>query len=284
MKNLRYYTVIVASVLAFSSCQDVVEVDLPNESTRLVIDGDITDQTRAKVFLSTTAPYYKNGTVPPVSNAIVTLYENGSPIDILTEVDTIPGLYLSSMIGTMGRSYQLVIDIPVGEAGLTGGTYQTLSERINRVPPIDSIYTLYDEGSIFFDEGYYAYFQTTEPLGKGDYYRWKSYLNNGFQNDPFDLSVAEDRIVDGNTFDKFQILDEPVGVGDTIRIEQLSITKNAFDFYTLLINQIIRTGSTFDPPAAAIKGNGYKVGDNDETVLGLFTASGIVSAEIIVTP
>lgn len=284
MKNLRIYTIIVASTLFLSSCQDIVEVDLPNESTRLVIDGDITNSTQAKVLLTTTASFYNDGATPTVSNAVITMYENGTTPFPMTEVDSVPGLYISGKSGSLNSSYHLEIVIPEGEAGLTGGTYETIPERINRVPTIDSIFVKFQEASLFFDEGYYAFFKTTEPEGIGDFYRWKSYKNGVFQNEPFDLSIAEDRIVDGNTFERFEILDEPSEIGDVIRIEQLSITKNAFDYYALLVNQIIRTGSTFDPPAVAIKGNGFKVGDNDETVLGFFTASGMVSAEITVTP
>lgn len=278
--------------LAFSiglitfSCEDIVEVDLNDSDVKLVIDGEINnvDSTSGVyVILSTNTPFYNNGATPRVVGATVTLYEDGVPVEVLTE-NSVFGLHRGNTIGKVSSLYHLRIEIPQGTAGLKGGVYETIPEQIKTPVPIDSIFIRYEEETLFNDEGYYSYFTTTDPIGIGDYYRWKNYLNGATGNDPFDIIIAEDRLIDGNTFNELRIHGYPLEVGDVFMAEQISITKDFFDFLSLLQIQLQQSGSTFAPLPTPIVGNCYNIADPNENVLGYFSAVAIESAQIVVTP
>ena len=282
MKLLKafIYTLLLAGVA--SSCEDVIDLDLSEGEKKLVVEGDITNRTPAFVKLSTTAAYFSNGTTPLLSGATVQLYRDGILIDTLRERIPGSGMYHSDTIGRMGSSYTIRIDIPQSYPELGGRTYVSLTETINRVPPIDTIYQRYIDDDPFDDEGYYVYFDTQEPVGVGDHYRWKYYVNSEFQDDPEYLFVREDRFVDGNYIDEFQINDDPVVQEDTVRVEQLSITREAYDFYNLVFQQSAQVGGTFDPPPAQIKGNIVNANNADDYALGFWSAAGMEEAELVV--
>jgi hypothetical protein len=53
-------------------------------------------------------------------------------------------------------------------------------------------------------------------------------------------------------------------------VRQLSISKDAFEYWRRVRELVNNTGSVFDSPPAQIKGNLYNVNDSEEVVLGYF--------------
>jgi hypothetical protein len=86
--------------------------------------------------------------------------------------------------------------------------------------------------------------------------------NGQFRN----VKVAEIPIT-GNTFYEKVML----------QIEQMSISRNAFDFYKLIRNQKENASNLFQPPAGEVRGNIVAVKAN-YNVIGLFAASSIHKA------
>ncbi|GAA0879924.1 hypothetical protein GCM10009119_28930 [Algoriphagus jejuensis] len=56
-------------------------------------------------------------------------------------------------------------------------------------------------------------------------------------------------------------------------VRQLSISKDAYEYWRRVREIVNNTGSVFDTPPAPIKGNMYSVNDPDEVVLGYFEVS-----------
>jgi Domain of unknown function (DUF4249) len=71
--------------------------------------------------------------------------------------------------------------------------------------------------------------------------------------------------VDGNRFDDKYL----------VRIEQHTLSREAFQFFSLLQNQISISGDIFDPPPATIRGNMINLTSPDENVIGYFRASDV---------
>ena len=67
-----------------------------------------------------------------------------------------------------------------------------------------------------------------------------------------------------------------------VAIEQISLTKEAFSFYSLLNNQISIDGDIFDPPPAKISGNIINLDNPDEAVIGYFHASDVSNYALFV--
>lgn len=273
MKPLFYIFVLA---LVLFSCEDVIDLNIENNASYIVVDGEISDLPGEKI----TRLYYNNAyfdsTDPEyIINAEVVLYENGISMDTMIEIS--PGHYATSYTGVKGNAYH--ISFSVGE-----NTYESVPETINRVSEIDSMYANFIDDSPFLDPGYYVFFDTFEPSGPGDYYRWRTYYNNTYLDDPFNIFVSDDQLVDGNPIDEFQVNFEPYNAGDTVRVEQMSITKTNYEYWSLISTQTAQVGSLFDAPPAPVIGNIVCTTDADELVLGYFSASAIRDAEIIIQP
>ena len=62
-----------------------------------------------------------------------------------------------------------------------------------------------------------------------------------------------------------------------VDIRQESLTKDAYQYYTLFQQQTEKTGGLVDTPPAALGGNVHNTGNQTEVVVGYFTASAIAS-------
>jgi Domain of unknown function (DUF4249) len=70
---------------------------------------------------------------------------------------------------------------------------------------------------------------------------------------------------DGNRFDDKYL----------VRIEQHTLSREAYQFFSLLKNQIGINGDIFDPPPATLRGNMINLTNPDENVIGYFRASDV---------
>lgn len=154
MKNIIFLISILA--LFITSCEDVVNLDLPDGEVQLVVDGSITNQPGEKrVRLTTSSNYFDNKETPKVTGALVLLYDQTGVVDTLTEKEA--GIYTTNYIGKVGSTYHIYIRTKEGEE------YESQPEILQSVPEIDSIYYEYKEKTAFEDEGYYVMINTSEP-------------------------------------------------------------------------------------------------------------------------
>ena len=274
MKNIIFLLSLLT--LFITSCQDVVNLDLPDGDTLLVIDGWITNlEGEKQVKLSATANYFNSNQTPKISGATVILYNETGVVDTLQEKEA--GIYVTDHVGKVGSSYHIYIRTAQGEE------FESQPELLKPISSIDSIYYEFKEETAFQDEGYYVKIDTWEPAGAGDHYRWKQYVNNEYQNTPFDIIIASDQFVDGNPIIGIEVNFEPLEVGDTFRVEQLSISKSAYDFFLKLQQQTAFVGSLFDTPPAALRGNIIRLDKSaGPDALGYFGASAVATAEITI--
>lgn len=273
MKNKSIVFACLAAI-GLISCEDVIDLDIPNQNALLVIQGEITDKESPHyVDIYLTNPYLGSDSYSLITDAEVVLFENESVVDTFNIQPT--GRYKSNYQGSLNSFYTILVTMN------DGSTYESIPEKISRVNPIDSIYAEFEPETPFTDAGYTVYFDTYEPAGRGDFYRWKTYFNNQLVNDPFFIRVSDDEFVDGNEINEFQVNFEPLPAGDTVRIEQMSISRGNFEYWSLILTQTAQVGSNFDPPPAPIRGNIVSISNPDETVLGYFSASAVVEAEII---
>lgn len=273
MKNIIFFISFLA--LFITSCEDVVNLDLPDGDVQLVVDGSITNKPGEKrVRLTLTSNYFDNKETPKVTEALVLLYDQTGIVDTLTEKQA--GIYTTNYIGKVGSTYHIYIRTKAGEE------YESNPELLQSVPEIDSIYYEYKEKTAFEDEGYYVMINTSETPGVGNYYRWKQYVNDNYLAEPFDLMFATDQFVDGNPIIGFQVSIDPLQVGDHYKVEQMSISKAMYDFLTLLQQQTANVGSLFDSPPAALPGNIVNISNPKQKALGFFSASAVATADITI--
>jgi len=278
---LKFSFLFLAAGLLLGSCQDVVELDLPEGEEFLVVEGWITNEDRPhNVILTTTAAYFDEADPAPATDAMVFIRDDEGMETLLDE--TSPGVYTYPDSGTVGRSYQLEIVLENGKRYLS--TYEEIFVPV----PILAIEWQLSEDEPDVDDGenlddiYDVLIFTIEPAGLGDNYRWRSTLNGVEAREPFDIFVTDDQFVDGNPIPDFNVTDELYSQFDTVTIIQERISREAREFLQLLQQQTAFVGGPFDPPPSPLRGNIANVTDPDDLALGFFGAAGRDRATIVV--
>src|SRR5690606_12113859 len=125
----RNITMCLLGTLVLSSCQEVVELDVPTSDPTVVIVGRVTDASGPRVTVSVTAPYFSQAATPKINDARVTLFEDGVMVSELTR-DTIDGAYSSGYIASVGRTYEIQVEIPAGSKHFRESSWRSLPELL----------------------------------------------------------------------------------------------------------------------------------------------------------
>jgi len=96
--------------------------------------------------------------------------------------------------------------------------------------------------------------------------------------------IFEDRLSDGAAIKNKEIVILPFYRRPDILIEvqQLSLSKSAYNYFKIISDQVSASGGLNAPPAAPLFGNLFNPDDPDEIVLGQFTAAGVSSKYIFI--
>ena len=105
MKRIRALFLIIFT-FAFSACETVVDVDIPNQPSRLVPNAFLQADSAVLVELTRSQSILTNAELEPVSGAVVSLLEEGQPVATLEESQT-PGIYFSTFSPSAGKTYTL---------------------------------------------------------------------------------------------------------------------------------------------------------------------------------
>lgn len=266
---MRRFYIFLLSMVILSSCQQVLDVDLNGTDPKVIIEGLITDTTgpfTVKVTMS--ADYYNDQTPPPVIGAIVIISDNLGTVDTLTESK--PGIYNTHNTkipkGIVNATYILTVKA-------NGQTYTAMS-TLPSVSDIDSLkYNYYPQKEFGHKKGFYPVGYQKEPQNETNYYMWKFFRNDTLLNQPNEIWIADDQVVQANVNGlEFPYVYQGL---DTAKVEFYSLTKEGYNFYLGLQAQLQNDGGFFSAPPANAKGN------ISNGALGFFQTSSIDIKEII---
>lgn len=251
--------------IVVTSCKEKIDLKLKETYVRLVVDGEVTNETkRHTVKITQTSNYFANEAQPKVTGAIVTL-SDGATMVALTE--TSPGVYQtdSTYTGEIGKTYTLNIKY--------NGEEITASSVLKNVAIIDSITFGHDP---FFPDKRTVDMWAQEPPSVGDYYLWLYYVNGNLMSDTLrELSFASDEMVNGNYTYGYPVYTIEAEPGDTVTLEMKSINKDYYNFIIAVFNEIYGAGSPFSGPPANVKGNVKNLTHKDKDVMGYFITSAV---------
>lgn len=272
---------------------------------QLVVNGLITDRPGPHtVKISIASPASTNYFSFPPYGAHVFIQDNLGNEEELGEVMT--GTFETSSTGiqgVVGRMYSVKVILS------DGARYESTPELLKSAPSIDTVYTAYEDlppGSDLTGQ-FVTYVETQDPDTPDNYYKWswKHYtfrthcvqvFNNGIPErfpccercwdiDQCEscIAILSDRFGNGKRINQF-LLNIPYDSKDPyfLTVEQLSISKNAYNFWMSLSNQVNNVGGVFDPPPTTVRGNLFNVSNPKEQVLGYFGASGLSVFHIFV--
>ncbi|MFC6996571.1 DUF4249 domain-containing protein [Rufibacter roseus] len=240
---MKKYLFLLAAVLPFlSSCEEIISYDLPEGASKVVIEGLVTNQPGPySVRITSTKGYLANGAAPGYENAVVKISDSQGFEETLVSKGN--GLYQTSQLqGKTGNTYYLKVQL--------NGQEYTANSYLKPVPPIDSLLFRFKKGNAQVEEGYYGTFYFREPAGKGDFYKFNVYYNSEPERD---VVAINDDLYDGNYGDPE--IGQELKLGDTLRVEMLSIDRPGYEFFRVLSRMQYYTGGPFDSPPANAPSN-----------------------------
>jgi hypothetical protein len=260
----------IAVFFMLSGCEEPLNVQFDNDAVaKLVVEGALTtDTTTHTVILSRSRDFFEKGEQIMETGAEITV-SDGYITYPYTEVE--PGIYQTepTAYGMVGNIYTLNIT-------LDNGSVYTASEKIVKLPEIDSIVAIkrpgFDQNTGQRTNGYYINYYGPEPKGLGHCYLWNLYIDGKLRTDSIHEQVfTDDEFVDGNYIKDLELffIKESEFLSDTmeVKIEMFSISKSYYDYMLGLMLETVWKGSPWDgPPANAVS-------DISNGALGYFRAS-----------
>lgn len=167
MKKLNYILYFML-LLAVTSCEEVIDVDIPADENKVVVEGYVTtERDSSYVRLSRTLSFFDNTSpVPQVINAAVTVNND-------TFYHVANGIYrpAAGYTGIAGTAYNLRV--------LADGKLYTSTAMLDPMYQVDTLVTVFKAKEGFIDEGY-----TVKFIGRDDRPRVKyTYFRFGFKNE-----------------------------------------------------------------------------------------------------
>ena len=313
--KLKISLILFVFFLFIHSCIDPINFSTGDDSKCLVVDGMITNEPGPYVvYLARTSEYNSYyAQTEEVEGAIVIISDDLGNSEILTETLN-PGIYKTDpggIRGVPGRYYNIEIVTPDGKQ--YESDYELLSAvpKIDSIYYERRQHQELDDNNITQTfEGFQIYIDTKDPESVNNYYMWSWKGTHEIHTQPWNyfdalkrqpapkdccaicwiterpghIDVFDDEFSDGN-----QIIKKPVtfvkikdNLGGRyfrgkyhVEAKQLSLTKEAYNYWSSIEEQISSSGSIFEPPPVAIIGNIENVKNHEEPVFGYFGASAI---------
>ncbi|WP_297795446.1 DUF4249 family protein [uncultured Eudoraea sp.] len=249
------------------ACEEVIDVEVPNEEPRLIIDAlirvDIDEPyVPVEVKLSLSSDFFSDNTPTSAESVIIQYdeYEDGTIINSffssLAELDPGSGIYTpdpnfssDQRIPTSILDRNLVFNLLIRHEGrlyLGSTTY---------VPavPIDSVFQ--GDGNLFTDDETEIIVTFTDNPDEDNFYL--------FDFDFAEFLVTEDTFYKGQEFSFSYFYDQKFEANTEIEIGLMGADETFYNYMDLLIEQTTNNAGVFATPVATVRGNMSDVTDID---------------------
>jgi len=250
--------------LFFTSCEEVVDVDLDTAPPKLVIEAAInwekgTSGKQQVIKLSTTTGYFESQ-IPIVSNAIISIKNSKNQTFNFVEFNKSGRYICNDFIPQLNEQYTLTV--------ISKGNTYTATETLKSVAPITRIEQKNDGGFTGKDTEIKAYF--TDPGDEVNFYLFKYVYSNKVTSNYY---VSEDKFYQGNEIFSSEV-DEDLKTGDEVEITHFGISKQYYNYMNILVSIAgSNVGGPFQSPPATVKGNIINTTDKNNYPLGYFSLS-----------
>ena len=219
MKNLIYF---FASILLFTSCEEILDLDLNSMNPKIVIEADLNDlSNKQSIHISRTVDFDELSSNEPINKASVKVVDRtaGGYYDFIAVGSE--GEYIcSNFKPKAGNSYMLYVQIEED--------VYTSECVMPAYIPVDSLGISEDE--IFGEKKYSVTLKFNDPANVENFYKYKISVN---QNPKFEFAAAfNDKFNDGK-FVTHQLSDQKnsIELNDTVTVIRSIIDKSVYKFW-----------------------------------------------------
>lgn len=258
MKRYLYLLVSIGFLAGLTSCEDVIEVDLPSEEPRLIIDAliriDTTQNfTVVSVKVSQTTSFFE--TIPAANLQQISLVNLDFPLGgtdppVLVELEPGTGVYSKTFPTDHLMQGRLFLQVDFEDQ-----FYVATAEFVPTVP-IDNIEM--GEGTLFDENDTEIVITFTDDGDRDDF--------NLFDFDFGNFLVTEDEFYQGQQFSFSYFYDENLDPGDEVEVSIMGVDEP----FALYMDNLIEQSEDFGPfetPSITVRGNFINATniDNDGT-------------------
>ncbi|MTH14025.1 DUF4249 family protein [Flavobacterium sp. LC2016-01] len=248
----------------FTSCEEVVDVDLDTAPPKLVIEAAInwqkgTTGRQQTIKLTTTTGYFEN-VIPTVSGAQIFIKNSANEQFNFIEIPKTGRYVCTNFKPVLNAEYTLTVK--------TNGQTYTAVETFQSVAPITHIEQNNEGGFTGKDIEIKAYYN--DPGDADNFYLYKYVYSNKIKSNYY---VDDDKFFQGNEFFSLSDDDE-LKSGDQIEITHLGISKQYYNYMSILVSIAgTNVGGPFQSPPATVKGNIINSTNKENYPLGYFSLS-----------
>ncbi len=313
LKVIIGFTIFLLSV-GLNSCVEKFWPEITRYDNLLVVDGLLTNEDNPVIVKLAVSSSINDNELIPLSGGSLYITDEDQTEIFLAETE--PGTYQvldSSYRAKIGSDYKLHINLADGR------NYESDICRLPPPSPIDSVYGVVQsfdiQNSIRRLWGIQFYIDNHSVTGDTCYYQWRlsqtykyrSSLNIDYtweghyipypNPDSLRTCWKTEQINQIYTYSTTHI-DPPVinqfplnfvntktrklSIRYSLLVKQLSISKDAFDFWDALRQQNIEQGNLYSQQPIQITGNVHNMNNLEEDILGYFTVASITEKRIYV--
>jgi hypothetical protein len=247
-------------LISLTSCDDVIDVEVPTSKSRLVIEASLdwqkgTTGNNQIIKLNTSTPYFDTIKSNPAVGALVKVTNNNSEAEYVF-VDQNNGTYtINNFVPVINDSYTL-------EVVYNNETFRAI-ETLKSVSPIKRVEQSLEGGfdeeildvSMFWDD----------PADEQNFYLIK--FIDKFEILPI-FEDFTDEFVNGNELDTF--FEDEYTEGDIVEFTLYGISERYNNYMVLLIEQYDSAGDPFSPVPSKLKGNCINLDSPEDYAFGYF--------------
>ena len=247
-------------VFLLTACEEVIEVEVPGDRPRLIVDGLIrVDEQEpyvpVRIALSETNSFFEELPVTQAENIVIQVdrFEaDGNLIESFTSslAEEAPGtgIYIPDPDATfdqriptilLDENVRFTLQIRHKERQYVAQTWY------EPVVPID--FLLQGRATLFEGDETEVIVAFTDPPGKGDYYL--------FDFGSSEFLVTEDTFYDGQFFQFSYFYEDPIEPGTVLEIGIMGSDVTFYNYMDLLIEQSEGQQGPFQTPVATVRGN-----------------------------
>jgi hypothetical protein len=253
--SLKLIISLFSTAILFSSCEDVVKIDVPAGESQLVVDAFITDLRETQsIKLTKTSPYFENSPSPAATGAVVTVTDqvSGTVYNFLDADNDGNYTWTPTAGDTICRilfPYKLRVEY-------SGEVFEAES-YVGRPAILDSVRFEKRPADAFSPEGYYIALDAYDQEGKGDCYWFRAYKNGNLLNGSGQIRTSYDMAFGADSPDGGLFItpirefmnNDAYAVGDSVYIEIHSITPQTLIYWNLVQAELQNSGLFATPPS-----------------------------------
>ncbi|WP_093095849.1 DUF4249 domain-containing protein [Sphingobacterium mizutaii] len=220
-KRSIYSLFIFSCILLFSSCEELIDVDLNKVNPQVVIVGDMNNEESShEVLVTRTVDFDEPRPYEPILDASVFIQLGNGRIFRFNSIGE--GRYANSnMPISVGETYTLTVTVD-------GKEYKSITRMLPYIE-VESIGV--NQETIFNNTYYFLNFKFYDPEGEDNYYRYSIKINDG----PFKSNaVFSDKYNNGNevTHQLGREYGNEIKPGDQLLVRRYVISKESYNYWS----------------------------------------------------